>query len=582
MRRLVAVLIPALLVLLGVLLPVAPAGALPFVDTSCKSAPVPQMPGSGVSGWIDGGSPHPDMNKTLSAGNLNPQIYDVVEYPPSWHTYDTGCTPDFVASIDTLLGNWEKGFATTIVALCDSLHRYVAPPTFLDKLDPLLIQATTAVRDALFTPWVDVSILILGLVIIITARRRDMAGATQMVVWALFVLGVVAAVVNYPLRAGHALDNVTVSTVGQLNSSMLGQDKNNDPSAARANLLTDAVLYRQWLYGELGSADSPIARQYGVPLLLSQSYTYAEAARIHADPKAAGPITAAKQKDFTRIAEAIHQSDQDAYNHLKGQSGSRFGFGAITLFAAFSTAPFMIMADLLVVGGLLIIRFCVIALPGIGPLALHHRLRLLMVGLLGVASTALLNVVAFALGGAVVALGVGTLLGSSTGLPEWLSLLLCLIMTVIAWRFFRPARHLGTMFKPGKIGGAPFPGAWSAAKKVGLAAVGGVVAGRTAAAAEDHDQEQQQPPTWVGPMDTSTETFTVPDTSTRDVTEERALPPEEWVQVQPESVPAGPQALPPGDIVDAEIIDEDVPPVYRVYDSLTGTVREEASGADAD
>ncbi len=45
------------------------------------------------------------------------------------------------------------------------------------------------------------------------------------------------------------------------------------------------MLYRNWLRGELGSADSETAKKYGPALYDAKSFTWGEAEDIRKDPK---------------------------------------------------------------------------------------------------------------------------------------------------------------------------------------------------------------------------------------------------------------------------------------------------------
>lgn len=432
-----------------VIVPAAPAAAFPCLagaicppsTSDCKAAPVPAMPGRGFSGWVDPGPARPTGRG----------VYDTVEYPPEWHTYDLGCggaIRDPTATLDTTVGNWLKGAGTVVVALCNSLHRLVSPPTFLHRLDPLLAHGSAAVRDALFTPFVGVTLLLVGVGILWSARRRNMPDAVEAAVWALAVLAVATALWQYPVRAGRSVDQAATTVIGAVNDHLDGSTATGrDPSAARADLLVDTTLFDQWLQGELGSTHSAAARKYGRPLLLAQTFTYAEARRINRDPGAAQLLTDRKQAEFKRLAATIEREDPDAYNHLKGEAGGRAGAGAVSAVAALLVAPFMIVADALVVIALFLIRFIVILFPAVAVIGVHYSMRNLVIGVFERGMASVVNSVAFAVGAGVNALCVRTLLVRS-GLSSWVAILLCGLVTVVLWALFKPFRKLGSMVSP--------------------------------------------------------------------------------------------------------------------------------------
>lgn len=507
-RRLLTILLLCVFAFTATTLIAPSAVAIPIPGApDCKDAPTPQMPGRGFSGSIDSGPTNIDQNAT--------SVYETIEYPPQWHTYDLGCggsARDPSAVLDTTVGNWIKGVATSLVALCNSLHRFVSPPTFLGKLDPLVIKGTASLRDALYTPWVNLSLLVLAVFIIFSARRQNLPSAVEMVVWALLVMGLVTMLFSYPVQAGHMADDLATSSIGQVNASMLGEPAaGNDPSSARAAILTDNVLYKQWLQGELGSSDSTVAKKYGRQLLVSQAYTYVEAKFINEtnNQLLRDAITNTKKSNFTKIAAKIHDEDPDAYDHLKGQAGGRIGNAAWSLFAVLITTPFMIVADFLVIIGLLLIRLAIIVFPAVAVIGMHHKMRGIVITLGKIVAAALVNTIIFTVGAAVNALTVGVLLGGNTGLPMWANLLLCLAISWILWGALKPFRKLSTMasmsaVQQGATNAVVMPNTRRTIKQV-LGVAGGVWAG-AAVANLDKEGDETKPETKAAPTPTSTTT----------------------------------------------------------------------------
>jgi hypothetical protein len=460
-------------------------------DLACKNVPTPQMPGSGVSGWID---PGPNVASGTST-------YETHSYPPPYATWDLGCGGDLAdpsSVIDSMIGNWETGIATTIVAAENFLHRLISPPTFLGSLDPLLTNGTKAISDSLFTPWLPLSLTALALVLIYSARKKNLSKAFSAVGWSLFVVTLAVATLSWPVAAGHAADALSTSTVGNINAQINGEDPASvDPSGARASLLTDSILYRQWLRGELGSSDSPSAINYGSALLDSLSYSRDDQAKIKADPKAAKDITDKKSKAFQQIAGNIKDKDPAAYAALTGKSHGRVGAGMIALLAALMSVPFMLASDLLIVASLLIIRLAVILFPALAVIGLHQRGSAAVKGTLFACGAAFVNSIVFAAGAAIYALTVKTLLDPASGLNPLVALLLCGIFSVVLWIVLKPARRLTRMFKPTSpvtaTADAVESGAGhvrSLAGKAVSAALIGKFAGRTAGKAEAREEEE--------------------------------------------------------------------------------------------
>lgn len=424
------------MVLAVVMLSAGSADAALFgIGSDCKSAPTPHRPGSGFSGFIDPGPANP-------SGTPGYQLHG---YPPPVSTYDTGCVPDPATELDTTFSNWVTGAATAIVATTTALHRLVSPPTFLNRLDPVVTQGTAAISAGLFAPWLPLSVLILGAGLVWSARRRDMAGAVSTVGWSLLVLTAAAAVISMPVQAGRAADSFTTATVGAVNTALSGQPAAADPSDSRATLLTDSVLYPQWLRAELGSSDSAVAVKYGPALLDAQELTWAEVRTVDANPGAGKAIVKAKQTAFKDLAGKIENEDPDAYEHLKGRAGGRLGPSFIALVGAVLTAPFLILADLLIVAALLILRFLAMFFPAVAVIGLHPATSGAVKRVGSTALAAVVNSVVFAVGGSLDALTAGILLDPKTHLPPWAALLLCGVVTVILWSVLKPFRHLTAM-----------------------------------------------------------------------------------------------------------------------------------------
>jgi len=106
-----------------VLVPTGAANASAFCDS--EKVPAPQMPGL-VSSFLDPGPPQ-HTNPAWSTDGTGGFVYERYGYPPSLSTFDTGCANlDPSAGMDVMLGNWNAGIATTLVALSNATHRFAS------------------------------------------------------------------------------------------------------------------------------------------------------------------------------------------------------------------------------------------------------------------------------------------------------------------------------------------------------------------------------------------------------------------------------------------------------------------------
>src|SRR6185369_3411665 len=90
--------------------------------------------------------------------------------------------------------------------------------------------------------------------------------------------------------------------------------KDSRPPAVRASdTVTDTMLYRNYLRGLLGSADSTTAKKYGYALYNSRSLTWVEAGDVRRDPKLRDSIMQRKNNNWMKLAEQIKTEDPEAY-----------------------------------------------------------------------------------------------------------------------------------------------------------------------------------------------------------------------------------------------------------------------------
>jgi hypothetical protein len=247
-----------------------PAYASPF---DCKDAPEPDRPGSGLVGSLD---------SAVGVGEPG-SVYNEVGYAGLvWHTYDLGCAgsvADPSVSTDTWLGNQTFNLAKFAVAGVNWAHYLLAGGgDVLTPLDQVLTKATKAMYDGVFSTFIGPALLLLALILLMLAFRGDLARQAQRAGFAALALMIGSAAYLAPVNwakvaDGLLLDGVTQMQQGFLNA--LGQgDVNTLPT-----VLTDQVIYNNWLRGEFGSPTDPKAVQMGRDLLRAQTFTNDDVAR---------------------------------------------------------------------------------------------------------------------------------------------------------------------------------------------------------------------------------------------------------------------------------------------------------------
>src|SRR5262249_44092510 len=152
--------VPVLAAAMG-LASAAPAQAVTFPNpfASCKKAPPAQLPGSGLSGWLNGSVPNAMGARPaggMSRGNpfaAHPGATEFQQYGYAgltWSTYDlptiagglAGCAPDptvsIMANLDTTVGNWLLGAAKLVVGADNTVHGWAVNSSWLASLNPIV------------------------------------------------------------------------------------------------------------------------------------------------------------------------------------------------------------------------------------------------------------------------------------------------------------------------------------------------------------------------------------------------------------------------------------------------------------
>jgi hypothetical protein len=455
-------------------LPVPP---IPGVG-DCLDPPDPVNPTSGFIGLMDpgprvakdagdfypdgpGGKVNPNIQDPAFVPNSGLSLYGEYGYPQKWNTYDFGCggeARDPGSAFDTKMGNFFLGSAATLTAAENGLHRQVSPPDWLSALDPLLAKGVSAATDGIMRPWLALSMVALAAIVVFMAFRKNVSWATASVLWLLFVLGVAGVVIGAPVQAGHSMDGIVRLSSDVTNMGIAqagGATGLSDPVEARGELLVDVNLYHNWLKGELGDDDSPIAQKYGPDLFYAQHLSYKEARMIKAHPEASNEITDLHKAVFEYTAKKIKDTSDYYYNRLKGQAGSRPSAGVMAAFTTLCTVPFLMIADLMELASLLIARLGVEIYPVFVPPGLHLGLSDMIKEIFKAILAAVFNAAMFLALAGLNVLWIQAILGdggdgptgtsAASGIPKFIAILLCLLVMIVLWYVGRPFRRLTAM-----------------------------------------------------------------------------------------------------------------------------------------
>ncbi|MCD2192949.1 hypothetical protein LQ327_06040 [Actinomycetospora endophytica] len=397
----------------------------------CKAPPDPDRPGTGLVGSLD---PAP-----IGVGTPG-SVYDEVGYAGQvWWTYDLGCGPggarDPAAATDTWLGNQVFDVAKLIVGGVNWAHYLIARgSSLLTPLDTVIQTGTRAMYEAVFTTWAGVALAALAAIMLVLAMRGELAQQARRGLVAVLALGLAAAAYAAPIQWSRSLDGVLLDGVTAMQQGFLRQvgvgDQNTLPT-----VLTDQIVYSNWLRGEFGSADVPQARDLGRPLLQAQTFTKVEVATGQ-DGQAQAD---AKKQQFTDVANKVG----DRYSYFQGRSGSRVGAGALALIQAACIALFQLMSKVLVLVSMLMIRLLVMVAPALAVVALIKPE--VLPAMLRIGGAALVNTLLVGALAGLHSLLVISLFRPGSGVDTWLGLLVTGVVTVILWAVSRPFRRLTSM-----------------------------------------------------------------------------------------------------------------------------------------
>ncbi len=428
-------------------------------EATCLNPPTPTAPDSGIAGWF---ASRPEASK-LPGPKGYYSDYGYAGYSYSTYKIETGCAttllhPDY--KFTNTIANGEFMMATAIIGASNALReRAWDPGTMWGWADPLVDQATKAIYQKVFSVFGIVTLCVVGLYLLWRSRQSDMSIAMTTAGWALVVMVAVTALAAWPVKSANLADGALVSTLGVVHDAvgpaskdvppnrcaMPNPDacKDKRPPAVRASdTATEAMLYRNWLRGVLGSADSETARKYGAALYDAKSLSWGEAEKIRTSPETREATINAKKQQWMTVAAQIEREDPEAYEYLQGvRDMDRVGAGFIAVLAALLFAMFDLTASVLVLLGFLIFRWAVIAAPILGTIGLLRPASAGLRRLGNAVVAAIFNIAIFGTGAAIYLFAVDLIMSTAT-LPGWLQVVLVWLCGVVGWLLLRPYRRI--------------------------------------------------------------------------------------------------------------------------------------------
>lgn len=415
----------------------APASAQGLFD--CKQPPTPDRPGTGMVGVLD---PSP-----IGQGQPGSPYAEVGYGGLVWHTYDLGCGPQGVANpnavVDTWVGNELFNVAKNVVGATNGLHYALLEGNLLRPLDDMIRNGTAAVYNSVFTPLFGLVALVLAVFLFRHIWEGDLATIGKRTMWALVGLWFAAATYLTPLVYTQALDNVVIKTTSSVQAGFL-QDVGIDQVNGLPTVLHDQVIYRDWLRGEFGSADSPQAQQFGRDLLRAQTWTKQE---VLLGQDAGSPDQ--KEQQFRDIGNQLGS----AYGYFQGVEGSRIGDGMLALLESLAFASFQMLAKATILLAQVLLRLLILAGPIIGLIALVYHEVLRGVGRVG--GSAMLNVVLISAMAGIHTLVLTWIFNPVNGFTPLTQILLAALMTLVFLLVGKPIQRMGQMVElsVGGVGG---------------------------------------------------------------------------------------------------------------------------------
>lgn len=430
---------------------------LPAAPWDCKDAPVPAMPDTGLTGFLDPApSPIPPAGDPWAHPPTS-SIYDQYGYAGlTWNTYDLGCmgaAGDLGATIDTFLGNLSLGASTWIAAGTNGIHNKIAhPEQYMGPLDGVVATVTARLHDAIWSPWGALALLGVAVLLLVYSLHGRLSAIVSATAWALLVLAVLSGITAYPTRVAGFFDHTVTQTIGAVNQASTNltttgtTGSGGDPGRAQGALLVDQILYDAWLRGQFGDSHSAAATKWGPTLYRESAFSRAEAAAAASKPDGIKQVTEQKNNDWVATTAQIQDTDPAAYAQVQGKAHGRAGTGMLALCGITFAALFRLIADLFLFTGLVMLRLLVMFFPAAAVIGVISPMSAIVRRIGNIAGASIVNVTAFGIGSTVHTITISAILTHTTTPGSGvLALVLCLVVSVAAFILLAPLLSLSNI-----------------------------------------------------------------------------------------------------------------------------------------
>ncbi|WP_433827584.1 MFS transporter [Actinoplanes sp. CA-015351] len=425
----------------------------------CLQPPTPNTPDSGLAGWF---AERPESSDGLGYDGLYSK-YGYAGYNYTTYDLENGCASTLIDpeyKVETTIANGEFMIATAIIGASNALRERAWDPASLwSWADTLVDEATRAVYEKVFSVFGTITLAIIGLYLIWRSQQADMGAATTTAGWAILIMVVVTAIAAWPVRSANIADQTLITSLSVVHDAVGPRAQEVDPSqcddptpgacdddrapAVRASdTATETILYRNFLRGLLGSADTETAKKYGLALYDAKSISWQEAEKLRQNPQTRDALITQKKDQWKKVADQIKQEDPEAYQYLQGVNGmDRIGAGFIAVLAAIMFAMFDLTASILVLLGFLVFRWAVIAAPVLGTIGLLRPASSGIRRLGNAVVASVFNIAIFGTGAAIYLFAVDLIMNTAS-LPGWLQVVLVWLCGVVGWLLLRPYRRV--------------------------------------------------------------------------------------------------------------------------------------------
>jgi len=424
---------------------------------ACLEAPPPDTPDAGLGGWF---AERPVESQVSGASGF----YSKFAYAGySYTTYDVGCAQTLMHpnyKFENTVANGEFMLAVAVIGAANAVReRAWDPGVMWGWANPLVEQATRALYERVFTVFGWITLAAVGVYLLWRSRQAEMSAAVTTAGWAILVMLVVTALARWPVYSAQVADQALVTSLNAVHTAV-GPSADDippelcpldnpqacidsrSPALRASDTAVETMLYRNWLRGLLGSAESETAQKYGEALYRAKTISWVELDSIRTNPETRNQIIERKAREWMRVAEQIKVEDPEAYQYLQGTKGmERIGAGFIALISAVMFALFDLTASLLVLLGFLIFRWAVIAAPIIGTIAILRPVSGGFRRLMHSVVAALFNIIVFGTGAAIYLHAVDLIMNTTT-IPGWLQVVLVLLCGIVGWLLLRPYRRI--------------------------------------------------------------------------------------------------------------------------------------------